>query len=48
MFLNQNLPIDGRTIATGRELASSTKTCSAKALVNVYVLGLEPINLLRK
>lgn len=38
-------PIDGRTIVAGREPASFTSTCSAKAFVNVYVLGLLPINL---
>lgn len=37
------LPIDGLTIATGRFPLCSTKTCSARALVNVYVLGRLPI-----
>lgn len=36
-------PIDGLTIATGRLPLCSTRTCSATALVKVYVLGRLPI-----
>lgn len=38
------LPIDGRTIATGKLPASSSNICSVSAFVNVYVFGRLPIN----
>lgn len=37
------LPIDGRTIATGKLPASSNSICSVSAFVNVYVFGRLPI-----
>lgn len=39
----QCLPIDGRTIATGKLPASSSNICSVSAFVNVYVFGRLPI-----
>lgn len=38
-----HLPIDGRTIATGKLPASSSSICSVSAFVNVYVFGRLPI-----
>jgi len=40
-----NSPIDGLTMATGRLPASLSNICSAKAFVNVYVLGRLPMRL---
>jgi len=39
------LPMAGRSIPTGRPLASSLIISSATALVNVYVFGQLPITL---
>lgn len=39
----QCIPIDGRTIATGKLPASSSNICSVSAFVNVYVFGRLPI-----
>lgn len=38
-----SLPIDGRTIATGKFPASSRSICSVRAFVKVYVFGRLPI-----